>query len=137
MIGKPSDESQGDLRAMIVAERVASIFDGATTYGMLDTPFLPDAIQATEGDPLLNTFGNRNKVGVLASGAALELALSASSAAIPRFIERRMGKRAGEAASFGTFALNGALTLVHIELGVYNLQNTARLMKSVKAVNGK
>lgn len=137
MMGKPADDAQNASRVLMVAERAASIFDGATTYVMLDTPFLPDAIKATEGDPLLKAFGNRSKVGVLASGAALELLVSCSSVAIPRFVERRFGNGAGEAASIGTFLLNGALTLVHVELGVYNLKNTATLMQSVKAVNGK
>jgi hypothetical protein len=135
------DQRNNDLEqiegAALVAERASSVFDGASTYIMLDTPFLPDAMQATEADPMLTLFGNRNKVGVLASGAALELAFNGASVAIPHILDRTLGKNVGDPARVGTIFAAAILTVVHIHLAIYNLQNTAKLMQSVKAVNGK
>ena len=103
---------------------------------MLDTPYLPNAIRATEGNHLLTLFGNRNKVGVLGSGVLLEVLLNGGSVVIPHFIERKLGKRSGEAARFAAFFLDGTLTAVHIQLATFNLTNRAKLMQSVNAVQG-
>ena len=111
------------------------MFDGASTYIMLDTPYLPNAIHATEADPLLTLFGNRNKVGVLATGSFLEILVNGGSVAMPFVIERKMGARAGHIATITTILADGALSMVHIQLAIYNLKGTARLLQSVNAVN--
>jgi hypothetical protein len=121
----------------LVAERASSIFDGASTYIMLDTPYLPDAIRATEADKMLTLFGDRNKAGVLASGSVLELAYNGASVAIPHVLDRRLGRNVGDSARVATIFSSAILTAVHINLAIYNLKNTSKLMQSVKAVNGK
>jgi hypothetical protein len=136
MTGDSRDEDQQGLKTILLVERGTALFDGASTYIMLDTPYLPNAIHASEADPLMTLFGNRNKLGVLASGSFLEILVNGSSVAIPRTIERKMGARAGHIASITTILADGALSMVHIQLAIYNLKGTARLMQSVNAVNG-
>jgi hypothetical protein len=136
MLGDSRDEDEQGLKTILLVERGTALFDGASTYVMLDTPYLPNAIRATEADPLLTLFGNRNKVGVLGSGAFLEVLVNHGSVAIPRFVERKMGLRAGHIARISTFLVDGTLSMVHIQLAVFNLKNTARLMQSVSTVNG-
>jgi len=136
MTGDSRDEDEQGLKTMLIIERGTAFFDGASTYIMLDTPYLPNAIHATEADPLLTIFGNRNEVGVLATGSFLEVLVNDGSVAIPRMVERKMGARAGHIARITTILADGALSMVHIQLAIYNLKGTARLMQSVNAVNG-
>jgi hypothetical protein len=136
MLGDSRGEDEQGLETILLVERGTALFDGASTYIMLDTPYLPNAIRATEADPLLTLFGNRNKVGVLGSGAFLEVLVNHGSVAIPSFVERKMGLRAGHIARISTFLVDGTLGMVHIQLAIFNLKNTARLMQSVNAVKG-
>jgi hypothetical protein len=136
MTGNSRDEDEQGLKTILIVERGTALFDGASTYLMLDTPYLPNAIRATEADPLLTLFGNRNKVGVLGSGSFLEVLVNHGSVAIPRFVERKMGLRAGHIVRIGMIFADGTLSMVHIQLAIFNLQNNARLMQSVNAVNG-
>jgi hypothetical protein len=136
MTGDSRDEDEQGLKTVLIVERGTALFDGASTYIMLDTPYLPNAIRATEADPLMTLFGNRNKVGVLGSGSFLELLLNHGSVAIPRFVERKLGPQAGNVARITTILADGTLSMVHIQLAIFNLKNTARLMQSVNAVNG-
>jgi hypothetical protein len=135
MLDDSRDEDQQGLKTILIVERTTAVFDGASTYIMLDTPYLPNAIHATEADPLLTLFGNRNKVGVLATGSFLEILVNGGSVAIPFVIERKMGARAGHIATITTILADGALSMVHIQLAIYNLKGTARLLQSVNAVN--
>jgi hypothetical protein len=130
------NEDEQGLKIMLAVERGTAFFDGASTYIMLDTPYLPNAIRATEADPLLTIFGNRNKVGVLATGSFLEVLVNGGSVAIPRMVQRKMGERAGHIARVGVLFVDGTLSMVHIQLAIFNLTNTARLMQSVNAVKG-
>jgi hypothetical protein len=136
MTGDSRDEDRQGLKTILVVERGTALLDGASTYIMLDTPYLSNAIRATEADPLLTLFGNRNKVGVLGSGSFLEVLVNHGSVAIPRMFERKLGPHAGNVARIATILADGTLSMVHIQLAIFNLKNTARLMQSVKAVNG-
>jgi hypothetical protein len=129
-----SDEDNQGLKTILVIERGTAFFDGASTYIMLDTPCLPNAIRATEADPLLTLFGNRNKVGVLATGSFLEVLVNHSSVAIPNMFERMLGPHAEQVRRINTILADGTLSMVHIQLAIFNLKNTARLMQSVNAV---
>jgi hypothetical protein len=51
-------------------------------------------------------------------------------------VQSKMGARAGHVARIGAFFADGALSMVHIQLAIFNLTNTARLMQSVNAVKG-
>jgi hypothetical protein len=136
MLGDARDEDQQGLKTILLIERGTALFDGASTYIMLDTPYLPNAIHASEADPLMTLFGNRNKLGVLGSGSFLESLVNGGSVAIPQLIDRKMGARAGHIACITTILADGALSMVHIQLAIYNLKGTARLLQSVNAVNG-
>jgi hypothetical protein len=136
MLEDSRDEDEQGLKTILLVERGTALFDGASTYIMLDTPYLPNAIRAAEADPLMTLFGNRNKVGVLASGSFLEVLVNHGSVAIPRIVERKLGARAGHIARIGTFFVDGTVSMVHIQLAIFNLKNTARLMQSVNAVKG-
>jgi hypothetical protein len=136
MAGDSRDEDEQGLKTILIVERGTAFFDGASTYIMLDTPYLPNAIRAIEADPLLTLFGNRNKVGVLATGSFLEVLVNHGSVAIPRMFERKLGPHAGHVARIGTILADGTLSMVHIQLAIFNLKNTARLMQSVNAVKG-
>lgn len=126
-------EDEQGLKTMLLIERGTAFLDGASTYIMLDTPVLPNAIHATEADPLLTMFGNRNKAAVLATGSFLEVLVNHGSVAIPHIFERKLGPHAGHVARISSILANGTLSMVHIQLGIYNLKNTARLMQSVNA----
>ena len=127
------DEDEQGLKTMLAIERGTAYLDGVSTYIMLDTPVYPNAIHAAEADPLLTLFGNRNKAGVLATGSFLEVLVNGGSVAIPRMVQSKMGARAGHVARIGAFFADGALSMVHIQLAIFNLKNTARLMQSVNA----
>jgi hypothetical protein len=133
MIADSREQDEQGLKTMLAIERGTAYLDGVSTYIMLDTPVYPNAIRSAEADPLLTLFGNRNKVGVLATGSLLEVAVNGSSAAIPRLVQSKMGARAGHVARIGVFFADGALSMVHIQLAIFNLKNTARLMQSVNA----
>jgi hypothetical protein len=133
MLSDSRNEDEQSLKTMLAIERGTAYLDGVSTYIMLDTPVYPNAIHAAEADPLLTVFGNRNKVAVLATGSLLEVAVNGSSAAIPRMVQSKMGARAGHVARIATILADGTLSMVHIQLAIYNLKNTARLMQSVNA----
>jgi hypothetical protein len=134
MIGDSHDDAEQGLKTMLAIERGTAFLDGVSTYIMLDTPVVPGAIHSTEADPLLTLFGNRNKAAILATGSFLEVLANDGSVAIPRLVQRKMGARAGHVARIATILADGTLSMVHIQLGIYNLKNTARLMQSVNAV---
>jgi hypothetical protein len=133
MLSDSRDEDEQGLKTMLAIERGTAFLDGASTYIMLDTPYLPNAIHATEADPLLTMFGNRNKAAILATGSFVEVLVNDGSVAIPRIFERKVGPHAGHIARIATILADGTLSMVHIQLSIFNLKNTARLMQSVNA----